>query len=335
MKEAIFYKKLANKAVQCTACNRYCAIEEGKTGNCCVRKNINGKLFSLTYNKTLTLEIDPIEKKPLFHFKPRTQCLGISTYGCNFHCLQCQNFSLSQLFSGAMIDELGETTPKEIVEQTLSSGAQGIAFTYTEPTIFAEYALDTMKIAHEEELYNVWVSNGYMTRAVIDAIAPHLDAINIDLKGNARFYKEVCGNADVEKVKENIRYLHEKKIHQEITYLIIPGYNDNEKDIQEAVDFIASVDKAMPLHFSRFFPMYKMQSAQETPVETLRMAKEIAEKSGLQYAYIGNVAEEENTLCPNCKNLLVCRGAYYNISIEGLDEKANCKKCGFKTNIKI
>ncbi len=332
MKEAIFYKKLKENKVQCTACNRYCVIEDGKIGNCGVRKNIGGKLQSLVYNRTLTLTVDPVEKKPLFHFRPGTHCLGISTFGCNFHCLHCQNSDISQEFSESKIGDIPQTTPKEIVERTLEAHAEGIAYTYTEPTVFAEYALDTMKLASKKGLYNVWVSNGYMTRSVIDAISPYLDAINIDLKGNARFYKEVCGNVSAEKVMENIRYLHEKKIHDEITYLIIPGYNDNDSDIQKAVDFVATVDKGMPLHFSRFFPQYKMNAVSPTPNAILQRAREIAKKAGLQHVYLGNVGEEENTFCQKCNALLV-RRIGYSVSIEGLKANGACKNCGTKTGI--
>jgi pyruvate formate lyase activating enzyme len=306
-------------------------IAEGKTGNCHVRKNISGKLQLLTFNKTLTMTIDPIEKKPLFHFKPGTHCLSISTFGCNFHCLQCQNFEISQEFSEQAIEKIPETTPEQIVQRAILSRSQGIAYTYTEPTVFAEYALETMKLAHKKGLYNVWVSNGYMTREVIDTISQFLDAINIDLKGNARFYKEVCGNAEIEKVKDNINYFARKKIHQEITYLIIPGHNDNVQDIKEACDFLAGIDKNIPLHFSRFFPLYKMQDKAITQIETLQRAKEIAEATGLQFVYIGNIGEEENSFCPKCKNKLVQRLGY-DSSIIGLDAKARCKKCCFQTN---
>ncbi len=330
--EASFYKKLRNKAVQCSLCRRSCAIKEGEKGKCGVRKNLGGKLYSLVYGRTLTMSIDPIEKKPLFHFKPGTQCLGVSTYGCNFFCLHCQNWQISQQRSEEAISSVPYTSPPEIVEQTLAAGVGGIAYTYTEPTVFTEYALDTMRIAHKKGLYNVWVSNGYMSRECIDAIAPYLDAINVDLKGNAKFYKEVCGNVNIEFIKENIAYLYKKKLHLEVTNLIVPGYNDNEKDFLEVSEFIASIDKTMPLHFTRFWPQHKMQHLPPTDMEKLRRAKEIALKAGLKYAYVGNVAEEDSTYCPECRAVLIKRFGFSAEPI-GLDKNGNCKKCRAKTGI--
>ena len=334
LREASFYKKLKEGLVQCSLCNRRCAVKAGEFGKCGVRKNIDGKLYSLVYGKTITNSVDPIEKKPLFHFKPGTQCLGVSTYGCNFFCLHCQNWHISQQRSEQEIQAVPFTSPEEIVQQTLDAGVEGIAYTYTEPTIFAEYALDTMKLARKKKLYNVWVSNGYMTRECIDAIAPCLDAINIDLKGNSRFYEEVCGQVKIDLIKENIRSFHQKKIHQEITSLIVSGYNDKEEDFRGIAEFIASIDEAIPLHFTRFSPLYKMSHLPPTDVEKLHKAKQIAEKVGLQYVYSGNVLEEDSTHCPECNALLIKRFGFSAEPI-GLDEKGKCKKCGFKTEIVV
>ncbi len=330
--EALFYKALKQGIVQCNLCHRSCAIKRGDSGKCGVRKNVGGKLYSLVYGRTLTMEIDPIEKKPLFHFKPGTQCTGISTYGCNYFCLHCQNWNISQQRSEEVIAKVPFTSPQQIVEQTLAAGVEGIAYTYIEPTIFAEYALDTMKLARKNGLYNVWVSNGYMTKECIDAIAPFLDAINIDLKGDSRFYKEVCGNAKMEFVKENIAYFHKKKTHMEVTNLIVPGYNDSEEDFREVGEFVASIDAMIPLHFTRFYPMYKMSHLPSTDVEKLHKAKDVALKAGLKYVYIGNVAEEESTLCPKCNAVLVKR---YGFSAEPpeLTKGGKCKKCGFSSGI--
>jgi len=330
--KASFYKKLPEKKAQCFLCRRNCLIAENEKGQCGVRKNIGGKLYSLVYGRTLTMSIDPIEKKPLFHFKPGSQCLGISTFGCNFFCLHCQNWEMSQQRNDAVMEKTPFTSPKQIVEETLAAGVEGIAYTYTEPTIFTEFALDTMKLARKKGLYNVWVSNGYMTRQCIDAIAPFLDAINVDLKGNARFYKEVCGNANIDFIKENISYLHKKKIHEEITCLLVPGYNDNEKDFKEVADFVAGVDEMMPLHFSRFWPQYKMRHLPPTDLQKLRRAKEIALKAGVKFVYVGNVEEEESTLCPKCGSVLVKRFGF-SAEKKDLDKKGNCAKCGAKTGI--
>ena len=334
LREAEFYKKLKGNALQCSLCMRTCAITENGTGKCGVRKNIEGKLYSLVYGKTLTATIDPIEKKPLFHFKPGTQCLGISTFGCNFFCLHCQNWEISQQRAEEAIKRIPYKSPEEIVQETLDAGIEGIAYTYTEPTIFAEYALDTMKLAHKNGLYNVWVSNGYMTKECIDAISPLLDAINIDLKGDTRFYKEVCGNTNIEFVKENIACLHKKKVHLEVTNLIVPGYNDSEKSFKEVAEFIAGLDKMIPLHFTRFSPMHKMTHLPPTDVTKLRKAEKAGLKAGLKYVYIGNLAEEESTKCPECGSLLVKRFGFA-ADPKGLEKPGKCAKCGFKTGIII
>ncbi|MCX6799495.1 MAG: AmmeMemoRadiSam system radical SAM enzyme [Candidatus Diapherotrites archaeon] len=332
--EAGFYKKLKDKTVQCFLCRRECVITEGSKGACGVRKNLDGKLYSLVYGRTLTMSIDPIEKKPLYHFKPGTQCLGISTFGCNFFCGHCQNADISQQRSEDAIAKVPFTSPQEIVEQTLAAGVEGIAYTYTEPTIFAEYALDTMKIAKKKGLYNVWVSNGYMGKECIETIAPFLDAINVDLKGNAKFYQEVCGNVNIDFVKENIQLLHKKKAHVEIACLIIPGYNDTEQDFKETAEFLVSVDPLMPVHFSRFWPQYKMQHLPPTDTAKLRRVREVALKAGLKYVYLGNVTEEEPTRCPKCHSVLVKR---FGMAAEvvGVGKGGNCKKCGAKAGFII
>ena len=334
MHEAMLYKKLPEKRVRCFLCRRNCLIPENGKGQCGVRKNIGGKLYSLVYGRTLTMEIDPIEKKPLYHFRPGTQCLGISTYGCNFMCRHCQNFSISQQRNEEILAKVPFTSPKEVVEQTLDAGVEGIAYTYVEPTIFSEFALDTMKLARKKGLYNVWVSNGYMTRQCIDAIAPFLDAINVDLKGNAKFYKEVCGNIDIEGVKDSIAYFHKKKVHQEITNLVVPGYNDKEEDFKETAEFVAGLSPMIPLHFTRFWPNYKMQHLPPTGIEKLHLAKQVAEKAGLKYVYIGNVSEDESTKCPNCGAILIKRAGFASETV-GLGKNGKCLKCKAETGIII
>ena len=331
--KALFFKESKDKAVQCSLCRRFCAIKQGNKGKCGVRKNIEGKLFSLVYGKTLTTTIDPIEKKPLFHFHPGTQCLGISTLGCNFFCLHCQNWEISQQRADQVIASTPFTSPKDIVKQTIDAGVEGIAYTYTEPTIFAEYALDTMKLAHKKGLYNVWVSNGYMSKDCIELIAPFLDAINIDLKGDARFYKEVCGNVNRDFVKENIVLFYEKGVHLEVTNLVVPGYNDSEKHFKEVSEFIKSIDEMIPLHFTRFSPMYKLSHLPPTDMEKLRRAESVAKAVGLKYVYVGNVVEEESTLCPECNELLIKRFGFA-AEARGIEKNGKCSKCGFETGIK-
>ena len=332
--QALFYKSLKDNAVQCGLCKRACAIPDKGAGQCGVRKNVGGKLFSLVYGKTITSSIDPIEKKPLFHFRPGTRCLGVSTFGCNFFCKHCQNWEISQRRAEQAIADVPFTSPEEIVKQAIDAGIEGIAYTYTEPTIFAEYALDTMKLARKKGLYNVWVSNGYMSKECIDEVAQFLDAINIDLKGNARFYKEVCGNANIDFVKESISAFYKKGVHLEVTNLIVPGFNDSEKDFKEVSAFIKSIDENIPLHFTRFSPLYKMSYLPPTGIEKLQAAEHVAKGAGLKHVYIGNVAGEESTLCPDCGAVLVKR-ASFSAEVKGLKKGGKCTKCGFSTGIII
>ncbi len=325
MKEAKFWKK-EKDSVRCFACKRNCLVAKGKTGFCGVRKNLDGKLFSLVYGKNLTLEIDPIEKKPLFHFHPASNVLGVSTFGCNFACQHCQNFHISKEFNEKAIDALPFVSPEKVIEEALRENVEGIAYTYTEPTIFIEYALDIMKLAKENGLFNVFVSNGYMSTEVLAETKKYLDAINIDLKGNSEFYKKICGNVEIKGVKENIKWLYKNKIHTEATYLIIPSFNDKKEFFEEVSDFILSLSDKIPLHFTAFYPTYKLDYLPRTSPLTVQQAKETAEKKGLKYVYAGNLREEENSFCPHCKNLLVSR-MYFNAEIKGIKEN-KCSKCG-------
>lgn len=334
--EARFYEKQKDSTVLCSLCNRRCRIADGGFGFCKVRKNTKGILHTLAYGKTLTMSIDPIEKKPLFNFMPGTQCMGVSTYGCNFTCLHCQNSEISQGWTAQALQAVPYTDPEEIVRQTLNAEIGGIAYTYTEPTVFAEYALDTMRIARENGLYNVWVSNGYMTREAANEIAPLLDAINIDLKGDARFYKEVCGNADIKHVKENIVRFHKKGVHVEVTNLIVPGYNDKDEQVKAVAEFIAGISPEMPLHFSAFSPQWKLNYLAATSPSAVHKARHIAEKAGLKYVYTGNITGEENiTKCKSCGSTLIFRHNYF-AEFAGLKDggKSNkCEKCGVENNI--
>lgn len=332
MEKARFFEAKGS-AVKCNLCNRHCIIEEGSVGYCRVRKNINGTLYSLVYGRTLTLSADPIEKKPLYNFMPGTICNSISTYGCNFSCDFCQNHGMSQDFTSALIEKVPVTTPEEIVQDTLERGLSGIAYTYTEPTVFAEYALDTMKLARKNKLYNVWVSNGYMSKKAVAEIAKNIDAINIDLKGSAKFYRKVCGNIDITKVKESIKLFHKKGVHVEVTNLVVPEYNDSKQDFESIASFIASVDKRIPLHFSRFYPHYRMSNWSITPGKKLFEARDIAIKKGLSFVYIGNFQEQQDTFCPACGKKLIERHGY-KTQVKGLDGKGNCAFCGAPTGIK-
>ncbi len=290
--ECTLYKKIGKK-VQCIACSHRCIIDEGKTGICGVRKNINGKLYLLVYGRVIAKHVDPIEKKPLYHFLPRTSAFSIGTFGCNFRCSFCQNYDISQFkdLYGEVDDEqfFGEKiTPKQIVNEAINLNCKSIAYTYNEPTIFIEFAHDTAKLAKQKSLKNILVTNGYMTKETLDYILPYIDAMNIDLKSfNEKFYEKIC-KAKLKPVLETIKIAKQKNIHIEITTLIVPGENDSEKELTQIAKFISKIDKKIPWHISRFFPMYKMQYKSPTPYEKLKQAYEIGKKY-LDYVYMGNV----------------------------------------------
>lgn len=301
MKEALLYKKLGGSKVQCNACNHRCVILDKKRGICGVRENQNGKLYSLVYGKIIAEHIDPIEKKPLYHFLPGTFSLSFATAGCNFRCLHCQNADISQLGPDRGPDpsqDYGrDKTPEQIVQDALDGKCPSISYTYTEPTVFVEFALDCMKLAHKKGLKNIWVSNGYMTKECLDLVGPYLDAINIDLKGfTEKFYQEICG-ARLKPVLENLTRLASTsfasqggKVHLEITTLIISGKNDSEKELKNIAEFIKKeLGDEIPWHVSRFFPQYKLSDIPSTPVEKIHQAVEIGKKVGLRYVYPGNV----------------------------------------------
>lgn len=327
MKEASFYEKLDDKKVRCYLCAHHCIIKEGKRGICAVRKNIDGILYSLVYGKIISMNIDPIEKKPLFHFLPNSKSFSISTVGCNFRCEHCQNYEISQ-YPREHEDIIGhDVSPETIVESAQQYGCESISYTYTEPTIFFEFAYDCARLAHKKGIKNVFVSNGYTSPEATKAIAPYLDGNNIDLKGNDDFYKNICG-AKVEPVKSTIRLMKEMGVWVEVTTLIIPDHNDSENELRAIAEFIKSVDPFIPWHVTQFYPTYKLTDKPRTPLKTLRRAREIGFESGLKYVYEGNVPGEggENTYCPDCKELLIRR---FGFSIkENKLINGRCPKCG-------
>ncbi|MHA1917782.1 MAG: AmmeMemoRadiSam system radical SAM enzyme [Candidatus Ranarchaeia archaeon] len=326
MEEARYYEKKENNIVHCFLCKHNCRISEGKYGICKVRKNIEGILYSLVYGKIVANNVDPIEKKPLFHVLPGSKSYSISTVGCNFKCLNCQNSDISQPIINND-DPIGRIfSPDQIVDMAIKAGCKSIAYTYTEPTIFFEYAFDVAKIAKEKGLLNIFVTNGYIGEAPLRDIAPYLDAANIDLKSsNKEFYKKICGG-NLDKLYDSIKLYHKLGIFLEITTLIIPDYNDSEEDLRGCVKFIKDLDENIPWHISRFHPDYKLINHRSTPVETLLKAKSIAEEEGLKYIYIGNVFDlSENTFCPICNTELVKRSGYTMIK-NSIDEN-NCPKC--------
>lgn len=329
MKEAMFYERLGEGKVRCFLCAQHCIISPGKRGICAVRENIDGTLFSLVYGKVIARHIDPIEKKPLFHFYPGSRSYSIATVGCNFRCLHCQNYDISQ-YPKIYPDIPGEEmTPEEVVREAEIAGCESISYTYTEPTIFFEFAYDCARLAHEKGIKNVFVSNGYTSPEATRTIAPYLDGNNIDLKGDDNFYKKVVG-ARLQPVLDTIKLMKELGVWVEVTTLIIPTYNDSEEFLRWVAEFIRSVDPAMPWHVTQFYPTYKLIDQPRTPISTLRRAREIGLKAGLKYVYEGNVPGEggENTYCPECGELLIERFGFSLTTIRMKDSR--CSNCGTK-----
>jgi len=328
IKEARLYEKLDNSDTRCYLCSHLCRVLPDKYGICGVRKNIGGKLYTHVYGEVIAEHVDPIEKKPLYHFFPGSASYSIATIGCNFKCPFCQNWEISQV-SKKDSDIAGkETKPEDIVSAAKQAGCKSISYTYTEPTIFFEYAYDTARLAKKEGLYNNFVTNGYMTARALETIRPYLDSANVDLKGFTEdYYARFC-RAHLEPVLESIRLMKKLGIWLEITTLIIPSRNDSEKELKGIAEFIASVGKEIPWHISRFHPDYKYLDSGPTPVETLKIAKAIGEKAGLRYIYLGNVVEGNDTCCYNCGNLLVKRAVFD--TRENNIENGKCRKCGIK-----
>jgi len=332
MKKAILWKKLPNDAVECFACNFRCKISKGNFGNCMVRKNVNGELFSLVYGNISSRNIDPIEKKPLFHFYPGMRTYSIGTVGCNFKCLFCQNYDISQ----ATINEndyFGKImTPEEVIKEAEKYECGAIAYTYNEPSIFIEFVVETSELAKKKGLKNVYITNGYETKETLEKLKGLVDAMNIDLKSmNENFYMKICGAVKIDKVLETITLAHKMGFWIELTTLVIPGHNDSEKELKQIAEFIAGLDKNIPWHISRFFPMYKMENVPQTPIETLMKARKIGIDAGLKYVYVGNIynSEYENTICPNCGKVVIERKWYEGI-INNKLKNGKCKECGEK-----
>ncbi|HHQ45280.1 MAG TPA: AmmeMemoRadiSam system radical SAM enzyme [Candidatus Altiarchaeales archaeon] len=328
MHEAGFYKKLENNAVECGLCNHRCVIMPGKRGVCGVRENRKGTLYSLVYGRPCAIHVDPIEKKPLFHYHPGSSSYSVATMGCNFRCAWCQNADISQAV-GKEIEGF-ELTPEDLVADAVERKCDNIAYTYTEPTVFMEYALDCMEIAREKRLGNVFVSNGFMSGEAVDALIPVLDAINIDLKGfNERFYEKYCGGR-LQPILDNIEKFWKNGVWVEVTTLIVPTLNDSLDELRACAKFLAELDVNIPWHISRFHPDYKLTNVEATPVETLRKAYEIGKKEGLKHIYIGNIWHEnaENTYCPKCGKMMVERDGYY-VKSNKL-KKGKCGECGEK-----
>jgi pyruvate formate lyase activating enzyme len=289
MKEAILYDRLDQKRVRCNACNLRCVISEGKRGVCNVRENRGGTLYSLNYGLTAAWNIDPVEKKPLYHFHPGSKTYSMAAVGCNMRCPWCQNYRISQVSSDQKSMIGIEMSPQDHIQKARSYGIKIISYTYSEPTVFIEYALDTMKEAKKHGMKNVWVSNGYMTPEALATIMPDLDAVNIDYKGDLGVYRTYC-NGSIEPIMKNMETIVQSGIHLEITTLIIPAINDQESQLEAIAEAIATrLGKDIPWHISRFHPAWKMQDRKPTPRETLDLAYRIGKRFGIKTIHIGNV----------------------------------------------
>jgi pyruvate formate lyase activating enzyme len=323
-KEAMLYKKLEGGKVRCFLCAHCCEIADSRYGFCGVRKNENGSLYTQVYGKVVACHVDPIEKKPLHHFLPGSRAYSIATRGCNFRCGFCQNWQISQVSKKNSFTS-HELKPEEIVSEAKRQDCKSISYTYTEPTVFFEYAYDTARLAKEEGLYNTFVTNGYMTKDALEAIKGYLDACNVDLKFfRDDTYKKVCGGS-LKPVLESIRHMKKLGMWVEVTTLVVPGMNDSEEEIRDIAKFIANTGKEIPWHISRFHPDYKLLESAPTPIATLKRAESIGKKAGLRHIYIGNVAAETDTFCHNCGKLLIARVGY---AIEGNNIKnSRCPEC--------
>ena len=327
MKEAMLYDKLPDHNVRCRLCAHRCVIAPGKKGVCQVRENQGGTLYTLVYGRLITQHVDPVEKKPLYHFYPGSTAFSVATPGCNFRCRWCQNWEISQMPREQHLVMGEKASPAQIVAAARQAGCRSIAYTYTEPTIFFEYAYDTARLAHEAGLANIYVTNGYMTEEMLETFYPYLDAANVDLKAfHAETYRKYVG-ARLQPVLDAMKAMKRLGIWLEVTTLVIPGINDDPAELREAARFMAQeLGVETPWHISRFFPAYQMPDVPPTPLSTLQRAREIGLEEGLRYVYIGNVHDEENTTCHECGLLLVARSGFH--VTKNLVRDGRCPDCG-------
>ncbi|MBN2072882.1 MAG: AmmeMemoRadiSam system radical SAM enzyme [Actinobacteria bacterium] len=327
LKEALLYKKMESKKARCDLCNHRCVIGPGDRGKCCVRENMDGELYTLVYGKLIAENVDPIEKKPLFHFLPGTNSLSVATMGCNFKCFFCQNYQISQTPCDHNRIEGEYVSPEKLVRHAISYNCKSISYTYTEPTIFFEYTYDTARLAHERNIKNIFVTNGFMSDEALDMIEPYLDAANVDLKSFSEdTYRDKIGGR-LKPVLDNIKRIKEKGIWLEVTTLIIPGMNSSDEELRDIAGFLAKVDRSIPWHISAYYPQYK-SNIPPTGIELIERAMEIGKNSGLKYVYGGNIpgSSHENTYCPGCGELILKRSGF---SITGNHIKdGKCMKCG-------
>ena len=340
----LYHKLESDDFVQCLICAHKCKIKKGMTGVCKTIANIDGVLYTLNYGILVAKSVDPVEKKPLFHFLPGTGSYSIASPGCNFRCLGCQNADISQTYRDENFESyleyfnsLQKTPPEDVVENALKANCRSISYTYTDPAVFFDYSLDVMELAHKKGLKNIFVTNGYYTEESINAAKGLLDAANVDIKFfNDTSYRRICGGR-LEPVLESVKLFHKNGVHLELTTLLIDEYNNNDEEIKKIADFIVSVDKNLPWHISRFFPLYKMQDGRVTEEETIINAYNIGKVAGLNYIYAGNIRLDgyEDTSCPSCGKLLIKRQGYNIlennvIKTAGEAGEGKCKFCGYK-----
>lgn len=333
-KEALFWKPGKNETVQCLLCPHHCVIAHGKHGICGVRENEHGRLFSLIFGSCSSIAADPIEKKPLYHFFPGSHVLSFGSVGCTLRCDHCQNYHISM----AKPDDatMQEIPPEAVSAMAVDQGCQGVAWTYNEPTIWHEYTLQTAKLVKEAGLYTVYVTNGYIEEEPLKNIAPYLDAMNVDVKGfHDEFYTTIC-KASLQPVLRTCERAKHLDIHLELTYLVIPGKNDDVSEVTGFCKWVAeSLGVETPVHFSRFHPEYKMTDIKPTPTQSLLTCYGIAKKAGLQFVYLGNIphGDYDNTYCPSCHNLLIERYGF-SARVKGL-VKNRCFACGVTIPIRL
>ncbi len=332
--EALYYKRLSGNRVQCTLCPWQCITSDGQRGACRVRENRGGEYYTLVYGEAAALHVDPIEKKPLFHFYPGTRALSVGTAGCNLRCKDCQNWEISQRTPEQLRAEhrLVSMSPQTLVSKAKSNGIPAIAYTYDEPIAFYEYMYDTAKLARQHGIKSVMISSGSINREPMLALAPYLDAVKIDLKGFSEdFYREYTSGA-LEPVKTTIKRILALGKWLEIVYLVVPTVNDNPKTIEAMAKWLVKVaGPYIPLHFSRFFPAYRLKNLPATPISTLRRCRHIARQAGLKYVYVGNISGSDlaSTYCPSCGQIVIKRDGY-QILARNIKSSGACRFCGTK-----
>ncbi|MHB9030908.1 MAG: AmmeMemoRadiSam system radical SAM enzyme [Candidatus Latescibacterota bacterium] len=326
MKKALLNEPIGDKHIHCYLCAHHCRIAPSKFGVCGVRENVDGELFTWAYGSIIVSHIDPVEKKPLYHFLPGTRTFSLATIGCNFQCGFCQNWQISQTGQQDGSNQGFDLTPEEVVNLARKNHCPSISYTYTEPTIFFEYALDIAKLAKDAGLFNIFVTNGYMTEQALQSIRPYLDAANVDLKSfSDKYYRKNC-KARLQPVLDTIRRMQAMDIWVEVTTLIIPDENDSDEELSHIAHFLSGISTDIPWHISRFIPQYQFTDHEPTPLDTLLRAREIGKNHNIRYMYLGNVGGYSDTRCYNCNRLLVERTPF------GLDEiiveDHSCPNCG-------